>query len=93
MDTINNKIFTRRKALFYIYRITNKINGKTYVGQHEYKKLNDNYMESGVHSKVSIIQKKLKDTLWKLVKLIKSQVEKTGTLSKKNMPIIILFNY
>lgn len=34
--------------MYYIYRITNKINGKTYVGKHEYKKLNDSYMGSGV---------------------------------------------
>lgn len=34
--------------MFYIYRITNKINGKTYVGKHEYKKLDDSYMGSGV---------------------------------------------
>ena len=33
--------------MYYIYRITNKINGKTYVGQHKYKKLNDDYMGSG----------------------------------------------
>ena len=33
--------------MYYIYRITNKINGNTYIGQHRYKKLNDNYKGSG----------------------------------------------
>lgn len=34
--------------MYYIYRITNKVNNKTYIGQHKYKKLNDRYMGSGI---------------------------------------------
>lgn len=34
--------------MYYIYRIINKLNGKTYIGQHKYKKLNDSYMGSGI---------------------------------------------
>lgn len=33
--------------MYYIYRITNKINSKTYIGKHKYKDLNDNYKGSG----------------------------------------------
>ena len=33
--------------MYYIYRIRNLINGKTYIGQHRYKKLNDSYLGSG----------------------------------------------
>ena len=35
--------------MYYIYKITNLINGKTYIGQRKYKKLNDSYMGSGKH--------------------------------------------
>ncbi len=33
--------------MYYIYRITNNINGKTYIGQHKYKYFSDGYMGSG----------------------------------------------
>ena len=37
--------------MYYIYRITNLVNGKTYIGKHKYKKLDEYYMGSGVHLK------------------------------------------
>lgn len=38
---------------YCIYRVTNLISGKTYIGQHQYKDLNDNYMGSGKHLKAA----------------------------------------
>jgi group I intron endonuclease len=40
--------------MYCIYRITNCINGKTYIGQHKYKKTPyDSYMGSGKHLKAA----------------------------------------
>lgn len=35
--------------MWYIYRITNLLNGKTYIGQHRYTRQNDDYFGSGKH--------------------------------------------
>lgn len=40
--------------MYYIYKITNLVDEKTYIGQHKYKKLNDSYMGSGKHLKRAI---------------------------------------
>lgn len=40
--------------MYYIYRTTNLINGKTYIGQHKYKKLNDGYLGSGSYFRRAI---------------------------------------
>ena len=40
--------------IYTIYKITNKLNGKIYIGKHQTKDLNDGYMGSGKHLKYAI---------------------------------------
>lgn len=40
--------------MWYIYRITNLLNGKTYIGQHRYTSQCDDYFGSGKHLRLAI---------------------------------------
>lgn len=45
---------TEKQKYYLIYQITNNINGKIYIGQHQTYDINDGYMGSGVHLQRSI---------------------------------------
>lgn len=43
-----------KETVFYLYKITNKIDNKIYIGCHQTKNINDGYMGSGKHIKRAV---------------------------------------
>lgn len=80
--TLRNIIQNKEKKLYYIYRITNKINGKTYIGKHEYKKLDEYYMGSGVLLKKAQKKYGMKNFEKKILVFNISKLEHVNLLEK-----------
>lgn len=44
----------KKEKMYTIYKTTNKIDGKIYIGKHETQDLKDGYLGSGTHLKRAI---------------------------------------
>lgn len=52
----NITYFYKMKHIFYIYKVTNKLNNKSYIGRHSSNNLNNSYLGSGTSIKKAIKQ-------------------------------------
>ncbi len=60
---------------YYLYQITNKLDGKVYVGCHKTKDLTDNYMGSGKYLKNAINKHGLESFEKRILKHFESEEE------------------
>jgi dissimilatory sulfite reductase (desulfoviridin) alpha/beta subunit len=75
--------------MFYtIYKITNIINGKIYIGKHQTKDLNDNYMGSGKHLRHSIAKYGIENFTKEIIDSANS-LDELNEKEKNGYPIII----
>ena len=63
------------KTFNYIYKITNKINGKIYIGKHSTDNLNDGYIGSGVVLKQAIKKYGVENFTKEIIEFCDKEVE------------------
>lgn len=74
------------KTYYYLYEVTNLINGKVYVGQHITNNINDGYLGSGKAIKAAI-KKYGKSSFKKEILLFANSPESLNILEKMAVPL------